>query len=137
MITLEQFKSMEKGTIFYVCAGGNANNLVVERFHSLVFFPEHNRYTVMTFGGGSDFERFLHSGNGLFLDKAEAISHMERRAKWLHDKQTENLKSRLHQAKVALEEHLNSEAKADYIFLDHSNCEEQEEWWLCRHNTEL
>lgn len=131
MITLEQFQQMERGTIFYICAGGNANNLVVERFHSLKDLQRgEDSVMVLTYGGGSTFQGHLHGGNGLYLTEEEARNHMAKRAKWLHDRQTENLKSRLAKAQRELEEHLNkTEPTQNYVFLDRTDIPEPEGWW--------
>ena len=131
MITLEQFQNMERGTIFWICAGGNANNLVGERFHSIKDLDrDDDRFMILTYSGGSTYKGHLHSGNGLYLTEEEARSHMARRAKWLHDRYTENLKSRLAKAQRELEEHLNiTEPKQDYVFLDRTDTPEPEGWW--------
>lgn len=132
MITLEQFQNMERGTIFYVCAGGRANNLVVERFHSVHELPKRETDTTMilTYCGGMSFIGHLNAGNGCYLTEAEAIGHMARRAKWLHDRETENLKGCVAKAQRKLEEHLSkTEPTQDYVFLDRTNNPEPEGWW--------
>lgn len=131
MISLEQFQSMEKGTIFYVCAGGRADNLVVERFHSVHEIPKRGTDTTMilTYCGGMSFIGHLNSGNGCYLNEDEARGHMERRAKWLHDHMTESLKSRLAKAERELDEHLNSDPILDYVYLERTDVPEPEEWW--------
>lgn len=130
MITLEQFQNMERGTIFYVCCGGNANNLVVERFHSLKNLDRgEDSVMVLTYCGGSTFQGHLHGGNGLYLNEEEAKEHMAKRAKWIHDRRTENLKSMLLNLQADLDKHLDSEPKLDYVYLDRTDEPEPEGWW--------
>lgn len=130
MITLEQFKEMEKGTIFWVCAGGNANNLVGERFHSVAEVEERQTDTtiILTYSGGSAFQTFLHNGDGLFLDKELAVEYMTRRAKHLHDRRTESLKTQIKKLQLTLDDHLNSEPTTDYTFIDMTDIPEPEGW---------
>lgn len=131
MITLEQFKQMEKGTIFYVCAGGRANNLVAERFHSVHELPKRETDTsmILTYCGGMSFIGHLNAGNGCYLTEEEAREHMAKRAKWLHDRHTESLKIRLAKAQKELEEQLDSEPTIDYVYLDRTDEPEPEGWW--------
>ncbi len=131
MITLEQFKQMEKGTIIYICAGGRANNLVVDRFHSVHELPKRgtDATMILTYAGGMSFIGHLNAGNGVYLTEQEAREHMAKRAKWLHDRQTENLKARVFNLQAELEEHLDSDPELDYVYLDRSDTPEPEGWW--------
>jgi len=130
MITLEEFKQMEKGTVIYICAGGRANNLVVDIFHSVHEIPQRETDTAMilTYSGGMSFFGHLNAGNGVYLTEEEAREHMHNRAKWLHDRQTENLKSRVANAKMDLEKHLDSDPTIDYVYLDRTDTPEPEGW---------
>lgn len=131
MITLEEFKKMEKGTILYICAGGRANNLVVDIFHSVHELPKRETDTTMilTFAGGMSFIGHLNSGNGVYLTEVEARDHMAKRAKWLHDRKTENLKAQIANLQRDLDKHLDSDPILDYVYLDRTDVPEPEGWW--------
>ena len=131
MITLEQFQHMERGTIIYICAGGRANNLVVDRFHSVHENKKRGTDTTMilTYAGGMSFIGHMNSGNGVYLTEEEAREHMRNRAKWLHDIKTENLKAKIANLQYELDKHLDSDPTIDYVYLDRRAEPEPEGWW--------
>lgn len=131
MITLEQFEQMEKGTVIYICAGGRANNLVVDRFHSIHELPKRETDTTMilTYAGGMSFIGHMNSGNGVYLTEQEAREHMNKRAKWLHDRRTESLKAQIANLQRDLDKHLDSDPIVDYVYLDRTDIPEPEGWW--------
>lgn len=130
MITLEQFKEMEKGTIIYIAAGGRANNLVVDRFHSVHEVPQRETDTTMilTYAGGMSFVGHLNAGNGVYLIEEEARATMSKRAKMKHDHRTDNLKAQIANLQRDLEIHLDSEPVEDYTFIDRTDTPEPEGW---------
>lgn len=81
MITLDQFREMKPGTIFYTAAPGGhgmvgANNLSEERFVKLL---EHSdRPHIETECGGISYA-YGRQGAAFYLDKGEAVQYMEKR----------------------------------------------------------
>ena len=96
MITLEQFREMKPGTVFYVAAPGliraiESNTLSEETF---VKFLEGDRGChIITECGGISFSYGKH-GESFYLDKDEALCFMEERHVALH---REGLKERASQ----------------------------------------
>lgn len=80
MITVDEFRALPAGTIFYVAAPGNlgieSNTLSEERFVKVIDSP--NGIHLQLTGGGISY-KYGKQGKSFFLDKDEAIAFMEER----------------------------------------------------------
>lgn len=120
MITLDEFRAMKPGTIFYVAAPGRigleANNLSEECFHKVLDFPTHNNTHLKTDGGGISFS-YGKDGASFYRTLEEAQEFMAGRHIRIHKHgimrraaQIEKLKEEL-----ALMDK-NGPGEPDYIF---------------------
>lgn len=138
MISLQEFKEMEKGTLFYVCNGGNANNMVTERFLSVRYVGEgeNRRPCIFTFGGATDFDTFMKGGECCYLKEEDAIKHMDNRSRHNYHLKGESLKRQAIAAQERVEEHYAEVVLAPYTVLDHSDLEEPDMGWYDKYDLE-
>ena len=129
MITLEQFQAMAKGTIFYIAAGGKANNLVVDRFLTVkdvsvsiepCSVEKEYRPFILTYSGAMCYTNHLLLGVCCYLTKEEAEEHMLDRAQRKHILAKGRLEKRIVELQQELADYEKSPAKVDYVFLDFS-----------------
>lgn len=121
MITLDEFKNMEKGTIFYVAAGGRANNLVKEKFVEIEECETYRglQYFIKVVRGVRNFESTYDCGRCCYMTLNEAKEAMWKR----HIVKGELLEKKLHSQINELQRQLNEikvngYGEPDYVYLD-------------------
>ena len=130
MITLEEFRQMERGTVFYIAAGGKANNLVAEKFWDVTqisvsvepgSYEKEYRPFILTYGGGMCFINHLLLGACCYFTKEEAEQFMQQRANRKHQLTIETTEKQIARLQEQLAKMLTGSATVDYLYLDFSD----------------
>lgn len=125
MITLDEFREMKPGTVFYVAAPGrfglDSNTLSKERFVKVLEFKTHDNTHLQTEGGGISFS-YGKRGQSFFHTLEEAEGFMGQRHILRHkqgimsrEKQVEKLKQEISKMKA------DGPGAPDYIYHDRGN----------------